>query len=89
MEFPRPVDETREETELETRLWPWAAAEKREMAGEAGAEVLRLNGESGLERTGESRASSECRGSVWVDLGMAQGARPAGVAGIGNGEEAW
>lgn len=47
MELPSPVEETREETELETQLWPWAAAEKREMAGDAGAEVFTLNGEMG------------------------------------------
>lgn len=88
MEFPKPVEETREETELETRLWPWAAAEKREMAGEAGAEVLRLNGESGLVSIRESGASRESRGSIWVGLRMAQGALPQGVAGIGDGEEA-
>jgi hypothetical protein len=45
MEFPRPGAETREETELETRLWP--AAEKREMAGDAGEEVLIVKGECG------------------------------------------
>lgn len=82
------MEDTREETELETRLWPWPAAEKREIAGEAGAEVLRLNGESGLVSIGESGASSESRGSVWIGLRMAQGARPQGVAGIGDGEKA-
>jgi hypothetical protein len=42
IEFPKGPEETREDTELETRLWP--GAEKRDMAGEAGAEVLTVIG---------------------------------------------
>lgn len=59
MEFPRPGAETRDETELEMRVWP--VAEKSDKAGEAGAEVLRVKGESG--RRGESVASRESRAS--------------------------
>jgi hypothetical protein len=44
MESPRPGAETSEETELETRLCP---VEKKEMAGDAGAEVLIVRGECG------------------------------------------
>jgi hypothetical protein len=57
IEFPRPVDGTREETELETRLWP--AVENNERAGEAGADVFTINGDWG--RRGESIASRESR----------------------------
>lgn len=57
MELPRPEDETSEDTELETRLWP--VAEKRERAGDAGAEVLTVRGDCG--RQGDAGASSDSR----------------------------
>lgn len=56
MEFP--IEGTKDETELETRLWP--AVEKSEMAGEAGAEVLMDNGEGRCD----SNASNESRAST-------------------------
>lgn len=42
MEFPKGPDETSEDMELETRLWP--DAENRDTAGDAGAEVLTFSG---------------------------------------------
>lgn len=56
-ELPRPGAETSEDTELETRLWP--AAEKSETDGEAGAEVLMVNGESGWRAIVGSLASDD------------------------------
>lgn len=43
MEFPLPEDDTSEETELEKRVWPFP--EKRETAGETGAEEWTVKGD--------------------------------------------
>lgn len=46
MEFLNPGAETSDETELDTRLCP--VTEKREIAGDAGSEVLIVKGEWGI-----------------------------------------
>jgi hypothetical protein len=43
IEFPRPEDETNDETELESRVCPFV--EKKEIAGDAGAEELAVIGD--------------------------------------------
>jgi hypothetical protein len=66
MEFLR-SDETSEETELETRLCP--VAENRETAGDAGAEVLMVNGDMGwrnIESSREFRAASIIRDTLCI-----------------------
>lgn len=46
IEFLKPGAETSDETELDTRLCP--VTEKREIAGDAGSEVLIVKGEWGM-----------------------------------------
>jgi len=59
MELPRP--ETSEETELEMRVWP--ATEKREMAGDAGADELTVSGDCGGRGIAEGDESPSMRDS--------------------------
>lgn len=41
--MPKPLEETSDETELDRRVWP--VAEKRDRAGEAGADEFRVRGD--------------------------------------------
>lgn len=52
MEFPWPGDETSDDAELETRVWP--LAENKETAGETGVEAV--NGDWGGWREGGDRS---------------------------------
>ena len=55
MELPCPGDETRDETELEKRVWP--LAEKRDTAGETGVEeVVVVQGDGGRRDEGDDSA---------------------------------